>query len=377
MAGIYKNKNMETCDICNKQFNKKHGLHTHLISYHKFKLEQVKEYYDAHYKVDGEGICPFTETPTKFLGLSRGYAKFSDDPITRKKSLSTNSMEYLMKVKKMTEAEALEYKHKMKEFHSVNNKLVFERKNQEDPTFIKSMSRYCKEFWIKKGFSEEVSIEKANAECAKNRAIFETKMKAQPENYKNKWQSQLQYWIDRGHSYEDAKMILHEKQRTFALEKLIEKYGEAEAIKKWNTRQAKWMSSYKKSNFSRVSQMLFIDIYDKLKNKYFDMLFAVLDENKQFDWSGINHELVLSLQNKTIKPDFIIPSIKKIIEFDGAYWHGDKLNGYVENKKRIDQRDSLLSQEGYIILHVHELDYYKDKTKVLNECIKFLTDESI
>lgn len=367
---------MEYCSICGKSFSKLHGLHTHLSTGHKFTIDQVRDYYDKHYKKEGEGICPFTGVPTEFLGLSRGYAKFSNDPITKKKSLATNSVEYLMKVRGMSEADAMAHKVGLNKYYSENNKRIFAEGAAVDPSYVRSMSRYCKEFWMKKGYSEELSVEKAKTECAKNRAIFETKLKTQPEKYNNRWQSQLQYWLDKGYTIEDARLLLRERQRTFTKEKLIKKYGEIEGITKWNNRQKQWLSNYKKTNFSRNSQLLFIDIYNKLANRD-SVFFAVLDENKQIDWSGINHEYVLKLNSKTIKPDFIDIKTKKIIEFDGAYWHGDKLNNKQENKKRNQERDELLRNAGYAVLHIHELHYYKYVTETIDKCVKFLTDESI
>lgn len=379
---------MVKCELCGREFNKMHGLNTHITGFHKFTPNEVKEYYDIHFKKAGDGICPFTGTATKFIGFTQGYARFSNDPITKKKALATNSIEYLMKVRKMSEQEAIDYKTSLNKYYSNNNKRIFSENQKNDPSYVRSMSRYCKEFWIKKGFSEEVSVEKALAECAKNRAIFKTKLKAQPEKYKNRWQSQLQYWIDKGYSEQESMRILKERQRTFTLEKLIAKHGAEEGTRIWRERQekwsAKWKEKYNAGEFTTTAGKSLISI------RLFSEVIMAMHRDKKDYLFGEKNELVLfNENNKQFYYDFADYDKKLIIEFNGRYWHCDPRKydpDYVHGVMKITaaeiwERDAykikLAESRGYNIITVWEDDYLADPAATIEMCVKFLTNGQV
>lgn len=161
----------------------------------------------------------------------------------------------------------------------------------------------------------------------------------------------INYWLEKGFSYEEAKEKLSERQRTFTLEKCVQKYGEENGLIRWKERQQKWMNSYTKSNFSKVSQKLFWKIYEIIKNEYLEIYFKEL-----------NKEYVLETTKSYIKPDFYIPSLKKIIEFDGDYWH----------KNDDQQRDEEISKIEHKILHVKESDFKRCDQHVVDVCLRFI-----
>jgi len=82
-----------------------------------------------------------------------------------------------------------------------------------------------------------------------------------------------------------------------------------------------------------------------------------------------NKEYVLELDNTYVRPDFICLTRKKIIEFDGDYWHSPVR----ANPEREKMRDHRIANAGYKIFHVFEYEYKQNKDKVLQECINFLT----
>ena len=216
------------------------------------------------------------------------------------------------------------------------------------------------EFWIKKGYSEEdakVVISKNQSSAAKN---VDCEKRLLPSN--------IEYWVEKGFNYAQSKKLVSEKQRTFSLEICIEKYGEENGLKRFNERQIKWLTNYKKSNFSKISQKLFWGILEtepKIKNK--NIRFATYD-NGVMDNSGKNNEHRLLLMNGVILPDFIDLDLKKIIEFDGTYYHRNT----PENSLREDKRDKMILESGYQILHVSEYDYKHNKQEIINKCINFL-----
>jgi len=182
----------------------------------------------------------------------------------------------------------------------------------------------------------------------------------------------IKYYINKGYSLEDSEKLLKVRQTTFSLEKCIEKYGYDEGYKKWTDRQEKWLNNYQKINYSKISQEMFISIYKELINVgFFDKVyFAKLDKNDNIHESKNNYEYRLKLNKSYILPDFFIPSLNLILEFDGTYYHRDT----TENKEREKTRDENIINSGYKVLHISEKEYKDNKEltvlKVVNYILK-------
>lgn len=226
-----------------------------------------------------------------------------------------------------------------------------------------------KEYWLAKGFTEKDAEQKAieqkkendkkGAKKSKERSILD--IRATSKRCK-------EYWCNIGYSEKEAEEKVSKIQSTFSLDKCVEKYGKEKGHKIWLKRQQQWQKNYKKSNFSKVSQDLFWCIADKLDTLE-NIFFAQLSKEKTKDLTGINNEYKLVL-DRIIRPDFIDTNKKKIIEFDGVYWHGEKGRG---NKKREEERENILCEHGYKVLRVCEKDYKKNKEDVVDRCLNFLT----
>jgi hypothetical protein len=226
-------------------------------------------------------------------------------------------------------------------------------------------------FWIKKGFSEEEAKKKVTEHQTIASNKFADKRRENPFLYSATTQTQIGYWIKKGLSEDEAKEKLSKRQKTFSLDICIKKYGEEEGRKRWIDRQEKWHLNYKKSNFSKVSQNLFWEIYKKLNDRYKkenEIYFATLGKDKILDESGVNNEFRLILNKSFILPDFFVKNKNKIIEFDGTYYHRNS----AENKKREKLRDESIISSGYKVYHVKESEYKNSKQKVIDECLDFL-----
>jgi very-short-patch-repair endonuclease len=220
--------------------------------------------------------------------------------------------------------------------------------------------------WTEKGFSEENSKEKIRElQIESTRHI---------DYSKRLTENNIQYWIERGLSKEEAKEKVSERQKTFSLDICIEKYGEEKGRERWSERQEKWMKSYKRSNFSKISQELFWEVYNRLDDKfknYKDIRFAEFDfENKtKTEEVGRNFEFVLRLKSRSyVKPDFIVLEDKKIIEFDGTYFH----NTNAESNEREKKRDRKIIETGYDVLHISEFDFKNNSEEEIKKCLEFL-----
>jgi very-short-patch-repair endonuclease len=184
----------------------------------------------------------------------------------------------------------------------------------------------------------------------------------------------IEYFIQKGLSEEDARIKLKERQTTFSLEKCIVKYGESEGILKWTQRQEKWLKNYKRINYSKISQELFINLFLNLKESGFNekVYFARLNPEGILHETDKNYEFRLKLNKSFIVPDFFIPNMNLIIEFDGTYYHRNT----PENKKREDIRDMNIIESGYEVIHVLESVYIKNKNKVITELSNIILEKT-
>jgi very-short-patch-repair endonuclease len=180
----------------------------------------------------------------------------------------------------------------------------------------------------------------------------------------------LEYFIKKGFDENEARKKLKERQTTFTLDKCIEKYGDEEGRNKWLQRQEKWLNNYKKVNYINISQELFISIYQNLLSIGFTnkIYFAKLDENNEIHNTNKNYEFRLKLKESYILPDFFIPDLNLIIEFDGTYYHRDN----TENKERERRRDENIRNSGYEVLHILENDYLNNKEITVLKLVDFI-----
>lgn len=217
----------------------------------------------------------------------------------------------------------------------------------------KSRSPFSRSFYEKKGMTDEeidIAIKHFTKEAFKDRLS----------------PMQIDYWMEKTDgNIEESRRLLKERQTTFSLEKCILKYGENKGMQIWKERQEKWFRNYKKTNFSKVSQQLFLALYELLTDK---KVYFAYCKNGIIDMSGINNEFTLVLHNRTIKPDFFMPSSGKIIEFDGVYYHRNTS----ENKAYEKLRDESIIKSGYTVMHVSEAEWKKTPDKVIEVCLKFL-----
>jgi hypothetical protein len=248
----------------------------------------------------------------------------------------------------------------VKIYHGKSKKMLADKGYTE-----KEIKRICltptnSEFWVNKGYSEN----EAKGIISKN----QTKAAKQVDFEKRLIPSNIEYWVERGFNYQQAKQKVTERQTTFSLDICVQKYGEEDGLKRFNERQIKWLINHKKTNFSKISQTLFWDILESEPTIKNNNIFFATFKNSQKDDSGKNNEYRLSLLNGVILPDFIDLDKRKIIEFDGTYYH--RLTP--ENSLREEKRDKMILESGYEVLHVSEYDYKNDKQEIINKCIAFL-----
>lgn len=382
-------KGKTSCEICNKEYKSMKSLNVHISSSHK-EMSPI-EYYLKYLNIKSDGKCRFCGEMAQFKGFTKGFLNVCTNIKCIKKSFAPFSKEYKMVIDGLSEKEYEIWKIENFKIKSENAKKLFEKKIENDPNFHRKNSRYCEEFWIKKGYSLKESEEKAKFEIEKNRNILKKIIKDNPEYMKRKTWTSKDYWVKRGYTLEEAESTVSEKQSTFSLRKCIEKYGEEKGIEVWKSRQEKWIKTldsksdeekmeilrkktFANKAYSNISQELFFSIIEN----------EMVDKKKCFFYL-LNEEKILEHGKDIFKPDFIYNN--KIIEFFGNYWHANPKfysnfekkirrgtkNYSVESIWKIDEyRLNFFKKNGYEVLVIWEEDYRKDKKTTIKKCIEFL-----
>ena len=238
------------------------------------------------------------------------------------------------------------------------------------------------EYWIKRGFNKTDAIQKIKE--------HQSKASKHVDYSKRINNTKIEYWINRGFDEETSINKLKDRQKTFTLEKCIKKYGEIEGLKIWNDRQKKWSEKmkikYENGDFSKTSSSNF----SKIEIEFFKKLVEMCQLNDKDYCSNLNNDVFyirFKEMNTTFAYDFCYKPLKKIIEFNGDYWHMNPIN-FNENvqhpHKKITANEvwkldeiklSLIKNMGYDVKVVWEKDYKNNKNEVLNECANFIKNE--
>ena len=206
------------------------------------------------------------------------------------------------------------------------------------------------------------------------RNLTEEDRKKFAQSIKREYTTQLSYWLHKGYSEKEAKEKLIERQKTFTLEKCIAKYGEEEGTKRYHDRQQKWLKSLYKSfqinGDGRSRQSRFAKEIIKECCKYLNI-------------SVPKNEKYISYDGKVFAYDFTYN--KKIIEFQGDYWHCNPalFDETFFNKvkqataKEIWEYDKIKKHAaehyGYEVFYVWEYDYTNDPENEIKKCLEFLS----
>lgn len=219
--------------------------------------------------------------------------------------------------------------------------------------------------------------------------LSERAQKTMNDNHNNPLR--IDFYTFRGATEEEARQMLAERQCTFSFEKCIEKFGVKEGRRVFRERQEKWQATLDAKpqeekdrinkakarsisnicGYSEISQKLFRQVFDVIKNDYTDIYFATYDKNKENSNKNFEYEVILEDEIHRFFLDFYVKDNNKVIEFDGDYWHGEKRG----NQKREQERENKLKQLGFVnIMHVKECDYNTDPQKVVDKCIRFIKE---
>jgi len=216
------------------------------------------------------------------------------------------------------------------------------------------------------GFSKYESIEEAKA--------FQNE-----HCHKGIGSNKIEYWTNLGHTETEAKELVKERQATFTLEKCIKRHGKVEGTKIFEERQRKWKSSLQK-NFEKYG-----DGRSPSSQFASSMIESICNE-LQMDIPKKEKYIACKETGRAYSYDFTHKERRKIIEFNGDYWHCNPkvyTADYFHKNKQMTAEDiweydkvktALAENYNYQVLSIWELDWNKDPKQTLKKCIKFLND---
>jgi G:T-mismatch repair DNA endonuclease (very short patch repair protein) len=173
------------------------------------------------------------------------------------------------------------------------------------------------------------------------------------------------YFIEKYGTDEGKQIFLDlNKKKARTLENYISKYG----IKEGTIKYEFYISYIAKPFYSKLSQELCWDVYDKLP----------LDIKEKTYFGELNKEFGKMFEGCYVKYDFCISSLKYIMEFNGDYWHANPEvyeDDFSYSSKHISSRKtakdiwehdekkiSVIENEGFYVDIVWEKDYNESKS---------------
>lgn len=187
---------------------------------------------------------------------------------------------------------------------------------------------------------------------------------------RDKFKNNIAYWLKECNGDELEAAAKYKKFQTRDMAWFVEKYGPEEGPVRHAAKTEKWVKNFKKQNYSMISQELFKQLSERMPEGMRETVYFATHEREDMACYK-NKEYILDVGTTHIRPDFVCLDTKKIIEFDGDYWHSEKADAnYIEREQK---RDDKIVQVGYTVMHVKECDFRKNPESVITECLNYLT----
>lgn len=279
-------------------------------------------------------------------------------------------------------------------------KKVSEIQSENSKKFTGIRVGNTKEYWYKKGFTEDDIREKFSTNTNVNywigKGFSEEESKIKVFNHqsnaakhidyeKRLLRSNIEYWTIRGFTEDESKLKVIECQTTFSKNICIEKFGEEKGLEVFNHRTNKWLNSLKENDNIFVG-------YSKISQKLFDELNYLIKDN-EFQYAKKGGELKIKRENGGYYfYDFVDIKNKKIIEYNGDMYHGNP-STYNESDyphpfrkkltaKEIWEKDAFkiksANDNGYEVLIIWDSEYRSkgivNKDVIINKCLNFLNN---
>jgi len=330
---------MENCKICNKEFKNYNSISAHIRHQHKITS---KEYYDVYLIKTKEGNCLLCNNKTNYINIQFGYKKYC------KTCNNPKTKEQYIKVYGMPEGEDLFNVYCSK----IKNSMTGKNKGEENGQY-----KYPKKV---------INCSECNKEI-KRHGISENENYFCDINCKALWQSK---------NAPPKELNSFNIYKNKIKQVKLEKYGNENynnSLKGINTKIKNGTLTHNLSHQSILA------------NTFFDKLYEILPKNYKYYFK--DNETFIWNNKKLYFYDFECRETKKIIEFNGDYWHanpylykiGDKIRNI--NVEEIWEKDQIKNKtainKGFDVLVVWERDVNYDFNNMLNKCFNFIFDTEV
>ncbi len=250
----------------------------------------------------------------------------------------------------------------------------------EDADFERNSRRPIrKEYWIKKGHTEEDAIQLATS--TKDNNNKKGSIAAGTSTIRNVSSKRcIDYYIARGYSLAESQIMITNSQKYFSKDICIEKYGNVDGIAVWQNRQASWQATLNKKSDEEKARINRLKLSKGITVSAAEKLIL---EQIQVTIPNVIHQFTLI---KTDKKQYVydIMANNKIIEYNGDFWHANPniyLPDYVNPRTKLKAVDKwaldsikirYAQSQGYEVLVIWERDFKNNTEETIKKCIQFL-----
>lgn len=222
-----------------------------------------------------------------------------------------------------------------------------------------------KEYWLKRGCSDEEATSKVKEVQRTNAKLMHKRIK-ENDSTASIWC--WKWWIQRGFSEEESKTKVCELQVANA-QKYLKKYPTRESriahqkscVEYWTTKglpveQYEAYMNRKRNHYSKSS----IEFFDALCKRltFSRPIYGENEFTKYIPNFGV------------VKYDFVDPTMKIVIEYDGLFWHTRP-----EVKKRDRIKEEFMTRLGFKVFRVAYEEHREDPTNAIEQLAKRIEDE--
>jgi hypothetical protein len=221
----------------------------------------------------------------------------------------------------------------------------YDEKLKNRPKPEKIISCWNKEYWIAKGFPEDIAKVKVGEKQRYNQS------KRRVNSYrdtKKKLKWCVDYWTDLGYNVDEANLLRSRYFSLNTLEGFTSRHGDKSGEKKYFA----YIEKYKKSMLNNLSSRKSAGYVSKEGKVFFIRLYKILRKmglQRSEIYFGIDgsREFFIRDNSKIINQgrfvDFCIPKLKLCIEYNGTFWHARDRNEW--KNPFIDFEQSIMKDE--------------------------------
>jgi len=237
-----------------------------------------------------------------------------------------------------------------------------------------------KEYWIKKGYSQEES-EKLAIETKNHNNKKGARIGIEDDIRRATSKRCVEYYTSRGYTHEESLVMVAKSQIKFSKDICVQKYGQDKGEEIWRDRQDRWQATL---NAKTSLEKARINRLKLTKGITVSRIEKLILEHIKTTIPNVIHQFTLNYLDKK-QYIYDIMANKKIIEYNGDFWHANPKmysSDFINPRSKIKAVDKWASDHekiqyartaGYEVLVIWESDFKKNEKEVLEQCIQFLT----